>query len=87
MKVGRLESFGEPAVDRREKIAGFGGAILVAAEPGEAHGGAQLPQHVANQKGDTIVQFEVTQGTGELKPTAQITPSITPVAIVFRNAG
>ena len=43
--------------------------------------------YVASQKGDTIVQFEVTQGTGELKPTDQITPSITPVAIVFRNAG
>ena len=70
----------------REK-ASFCVAAVVAAEPGEAHGGAQLPQHVANQKGDTIVQFEVTQGTGELKPTDQITPSITPVAIVFRNAG
>ena len=25
--------------------------------------------------------------TGELKPTGQVTPSITPVAIVFRTAG
>ena len=82
-----VEPCGKPAVDRGEEVAGFGAPILVAAEPGEAHGGAQLPQHVANQKGDTIVQFEVTQGTGELKPTDQITPSITPVAIVFRNAG
>jgi hypothetical protein len=78
---------GEPFVDGRNEIASFCVATVVAAEPGEAHGGAQLPQHVANQKGDTIVQFEVTQETGELKPTAQITPSITPVAIVFRNAG
>lgn len=34
---------------------------------------------------DTIVQSEVNQETGELKPTGQITPSITPVAMVFRT--
>jgi 6-phosphogluconolactonase len=43
--------------------------------------------YVANQKGDTIVQFEINPETGELKPTGQVTPSITPVAIVFRAAG
>ena len=43
--------------------------------------------YVANQKGDTIVQFEINPQTGELKPTGQVTPSITPVAIVFRRAG
>src|ERR1700730_480895 len=43
-QVDGVEAFGEPAVDRREKIAGFGAAALVAAEPGEAHGGAQLPE-------------------------------------------
>ncbi len=43
--------------------------------------------YVANQKGDTIVQFEINPETGELKPTGQVTPSITPVAIVFRTAG
>jgi 6-phosphogluconolactonase len=43
--------------------------------------------YVANQKGDTIVQFEINPQTGELKPTGQVTPSITPVAIVFRPAG
>jgi len=43
--------------------------------------------YVANQKGDTIVQFEINPETGELKPTGQVTPSITPVAIVFRSAG
>jgi 6-phosphogluconolactonase len=43
--------------------------------------------YVANQKGDTIVQFEINPETGELKPTGQVTPSITPVAIVFRPAG
>jgi 6-phosphogluconolactonase len=42
--------------------------------------------YVANQKGDTIVQFEINQQTGELKPTGQITRSITPVAMVFRTA-
>jgi 6-phosphogluconolactonase len=43
--------------------------------------------YVANQKGDTIVQFAINQETGELKPTGRTTPSITPVAIVFRIAG
>jgi 6-phosphogluconolactonase (cycloisomerase 2 family) len=41
--------------------------------------------YVANQKGDTIVQFAIDPDTGELKPTGQITPSITPVAMVFRT--
>jgi 6-phosphogluconolactonase (cycloisomerase 2 family) len=31
------------------------------------------------------VQFEIDQETGELKPTGQVTPSITPVTMVFRN--
>ena len=43
--------------------------------------------YVANQKGDTIVQFEIHPETGELKPTGQVTPSITPVAMVFRPTG
>jgi len=43
--------------------------------------------YVANQKGDTIVKFEINSETGELRPTGQVTPSITPVAIVFRPAG
>ena len=43
-QIGRVEAFGEPAVDRREKVAGFGVAALVAAEPGEARGGAQFPE-------------------------------------------
>ena len=41
--------------------------------------------YVANQKADTIVQFAIDPDTGELKPTAQVTPSITPVAMVFRT--
>jgi 6-phosphogluconolactonase len=43
--------------------------------------------YVANQKSDTIVQFEINPETGELTPTGQVTPSVTPVAIVFRTAG
>jgi 6-phosphogluconolactonase (cycloisomerase 2 family) len=43
--------------------------------------------YVANQKGDTIVQFAIDAQTGELKPTGQVTPSITPVAMVFRTPG
>jgi 6-phosphogluconolactonase (cycloisomerase 2 family) len=43
--------------------------------------------YVANQKADTIVQFEINPETGELRPTGQVTPSITPVAMVFRTPG
>ena len=39
-QIGRIKAFGEPAVDRGEKVAGFGAATLVAAEPSEAHGRA-----------------------------------------------
>jgi 6-phosphogluconolactonase (cycloisomerase 2 family) len=42
--------------------------------------------YVANQKGDTIVQFAVNAETGELTPTGRVVASITPVAIVFRTA-
>ena len=41
--------------------------------------------YVANQKADNIVQFEINPETGELRPTGQVTPSITPVAMVFRT--
>jgi 6-phosphogluconolactonase len=42
---------------------------------------------VANQKADNIVQFEINLETGELRPTGQVTPSITPAAMVFRTPG
>ena len=42
--------------------------------------------YVANQKGDTIVLFEIDRDTGELKPTGKVTPSITPVVMVFRTS-
>jgi hypothetical protein len=29
-EIGRVEAFGEPAVDRREEVSGFGAAALVA---------------------------------------------------------
>src|SRR6266478_1404454 len=32
-EIGRIEAFGEPAVDRGEKVAGFGVTALVAAQP------------------------------------------------------
>jgi hypothetical protein len=43
-QIGSVETLGEPAVDRREKVAGFSLAALVAAEPSEARGGAQFPE-------------------------------------------
>jgi 6-phosphogluconolactonase len=52
-----------------------------------SHFVADLQLYVANQKSDTIVHFEINPETGELTPTGQVTPSITPVVIVFRTAG
>src|SRR5215472_5963670 len=39
-----VEAFGEPAVDQREKVAGFCAAALIAAQPSEVHSGAQFPE-------------------------------------------
>jgi hypothetical protein len=39
-QIGGIKALGEPAVNRREQIAGFGPPPLIAAEPGEARGGA-----------------------------------------------
>jgi hypothetical protein len=44
LQVERAEALGEPAIDWREKVAGFGVTALVAAEPGETRGGAQFPE-------------------------------------------
>ena len=44
MQIRRGIAFGEPTINRCQKVAGFGAAALVAAEAGEAHGGAQLPE-------------------------------------------
>jgi hypothetical protein len=38
----RVETFGEPTVDRREKITGFGALALITPEAGEAGRGAQF---------------------------------------------
>jgi hypothetical protein len=40
----RVETFGEPVVDRREEITGFGALALVAPEASELEGGTQLPE-------------------------------------------
>ena len=38
----RVETFSEPAVDRRQQFAGFGALTLIPPEAGEATSGAQL---------------------------------------------
>src|SRR5215471_14158958 len=43
-EIGRVEALGEPAVDRREKVAGFGVPLLIAVEPGKAHRSPQFPE-------------------------------------------
>ena len=42
LQIARVKPFGEPAVDRSEQIAGLIPLALVAPEPGETGGGAQL---------------------------------------------
>jgi hypothetical protein len=39
-EIGRVEAFGEPAIDWRQEVAGFGAPALLAPQPGDAHGGA-----------------------------------------------
>jgi len=53
LEIGGIEAFGEPAIDRREKVAGFNVLVLVATEPGEAHGGTQFPELGLLFLGDT----------------------------------
>ena len=43
LQIERVEAFGEPAVDRSEKIAGLIPLALIAPEPRHAHRGAQFP--------------------------------------------
>jgi hypothetical protein len=60
LQVGRVEALGEPAIDRRENVARFLVAALVVAEPGEARGGAQLPELRLLLRGDAqgfAIQF------------------------------
>jgi hypothetical protein len=42
-QIERVESLGEPAVDRREKLASFLPLALIAPETGHAHCGAEFP--------------------------------------------
>ena len=43
LQIERVEAFGEPAVDRSEKLAGLIPLALIAPEPRHAHCGAQFP--------------------------------------------
>ncbi len=43
-EVRRVKTFGKPAVDRCQKVAGLGAATLVAAQPSEADHGSQFPE-------------------------------------------
>src|SRR5712671_151107 len=42
VKIGGVETLGEPAIDRGEEIAGFGPPALLAPQSGEAGGSAQF---------------------------------------------
>ena len=41
--------------------------------------------YAANQKGDSIIQFNIDQSTGELKPAGQVIDAPVPVCIVFKQ--
>src|SRR6516165_4796124 len=43
LKIARVEAFGEPAIDRSEKVASFIPLALIAPEPRHAHRCAQFP--------------------------------------------
>jgi TolB-like protein/class 3 adenylate cyclase/Flp pilus assembly protein TadD len=43
LQIARIEPFGEPAVDRSEKLASLIPFALIAPEPRHAHGGAEFP--------------------------------------------
>ena len=60
LQIRGVEAFGEPAVDWREEITGFGAAIPVAAESGEARGSAKFPELGLLLLGDAqgfVIQF------------------------------
>jgi hypothetical protein len=64
-QIGGLEAFGEPAVDRRDEVAGFDAPAPSAAEAGEAHGGAQPPELGLQLLGDAqgvVIQFRIGFG-------------------------
>src|SRR4030088_1438610 len=44
LQVGRIEALREPAMDRRQEIAGVVVRALVAPEPAKAAGGPQFPE-------------------------------------------
>ena len=41
-KIGCVETFGEPTVNRRKQIMSFGPSALLAPQPSQAHRGAQF---------------------------------------------
>ncbi len=43
LEVGGIKSFGEPVIDRGKQVVGVLTFVLVLPEPGQTHGGAQLP--------------------------------------------
>ena len=42
LQVGGVESFGKPATDWGDEVAGFGAPTLLASQPAEVADGAQL---------------------------------------------
>ena len=77
-EIGGAETFREQIVYRCEKLASFGTATLVAAEPPEAHGGAQFPELGLLLAGDT--QRFVIQLLGRFgSPLPQQQPAFVPV--------
>src|SRR6266481_2123414 len=73
LKIRRAEALGEPAVNWHEKVTGFGAVALIAAEPGEADGGAQFPElgllFLSDCQG---LEIELLSGLGMPLPLQQL---------------
>jgi hypothetical protein len=52
LQIERVEALGEPAVDRREKIAGLLSLALITPQPSQAHRRAQFPRLCLLRAGD-----------------------------------
>ena len=72
-QIGGVEAFGEPAIDRRERVARFAATTLVALQAGEACRRLQFPQLGVLLAGDAqrfAIQF--LSGLGLPLPQQQL---------------
>ena len=66
-RSARIESFGEPAVDRRQKVACLIPLPLIAPEPCDAHRGAQFPGLRLLRSRDRKSALEISSGFSRIR--------------------